>query len=402
MRRSKKSRPAPVKKNVPKPKGANQPLDFPVIGATISPYAKKYFDKAKQQKLLNDQLRKVKFRHKLKRTLKYSLLLVAVVVIVSGGWVGFKLLRNADKFGGFFGLFSSAQLKGEAQGRVTILLAGDSADDPGHQGALLTDSIMVVSIDTKNDTGFMLSVPRDLWVDIPGNGYQKINAAYEDGQNQKFSAPGYSNGGMGLLEEVINQDLGIPTDYYALIDYSAFRDAVNAVGGITITISSPDPYGLFDPYADLRLPNGVVTLNGQQALNLARARGDGPGAYGFPQADFDRTQHQRQMLVAVGKKALTLGVLSNPVKIGDLFDAVGNNVITDFQTKDVQALYGIAKKVNINQLQSLTFNESGSNALIQGYIAPDGEDVLIPLAGIGNYSAIQAYDAGLIATANAP
>jgi LCP family protein required for cell wall assembly len=267
---------------------------------------------------------------------------------------------------------------------------------------MLTDSIMLVSINTKNDTGFMLSIPRDLWVDIPGNGYAKINAAYEDGQNQHFSAPGYANGGMGLLEEVVNQDLGIPIDYYALIDYTAFRDAVNAVGGITITINSPDPYGLYDPYADLRLPNGVVTLNGQEALNLARARGDGPGAYGFPQADFNRTQHQRQMLVAVGKKALTLGVLSNPLKIGDLFDAVGNNVITDFRTKDVQALYGIAKKVNINNIQSLTFNESGSNALIQGYITPDGEDVLIPIDGIGNYSAIQTYDASLIATPAAP
>jgi LCP family protein required for cell wall assembly len=387
---------------VKKPKDANQPSDFPMVGATLSPHANQYFNKSKQQQQINEQLKKAKRRHKLKQSLKYFGLLLLTIIIISGGWVGWKLLRNADRFGGLFGLFSSHQLNGQAQGRVNILLAGDSSDDPGHQGADLTDSIMVVSLDTKNNTGFMLSIPRDLWVDIPGYGYQKINAAYEDGQNENFSQSGYFSGGMGLLDEVISQDLGIQCQYYALIDYTAFRDAVNAVGGITITISSPDPNGLYDPYANLRLPNGVVNLNGQQALNLARARGDGPGAYGFPQADFDRTQHQRQMLVAVEQKATSLGVLSNPVKIGDLFDAVGNNILTNFKTDDVQALYSLSKKINISGIQSLTLNESGSNALIQGYITPDGEDTLIPIAGIGDYSAIQAYVSSLISPPTTP
>ena len=400
-----KPQPSSTKPTVPpiqKPKDANQPLDFPIIGATLSPHADKYFNKVTQQRFLKDQLRKARRRHKLKQLLKFSALLLVTLIILSGAWVGWKVLRNADKFGGFFGLFSSHELNGEAQGRVNILLAGDSADDPGHQGADLTDSIMVVSLDTKNNTGFMLSIPRDLWVDIPGNGYQKINAAYEDGQTQNFSAAGYANGGMGLLAEVVNQDLGIPCQYYALIDYTAFRDAVNAVNGITITINSPDPRGLYDPNVNIKLPNGVVTLNGLEALNLARARGDGYGSYGFPQADFTRTQHQRQMLVAVEQKATSVGVLSNPVKIGKLFDAVGNNIQTDFKTNDVQALYSLVKKVNINNIQSLTYSESGSNALLQGYVAPDGEDTLIPAAGIGNYGAIQAYDTNLITPQTTP
>ncbi len=379
-----------------KPKDANQPLDFPLIGATISPHANEYFNRNNQRKLAQTQVKQAKRRHKLKQLLKYSLLTLLAVIIIGAGWIGWKVLRNADKFGGIFGLFSSSQLNGEAQGRVNILLAGDSADDPGHAGAQLTDSIMIVSLDTKNNTGFMLSIPRDLWVDIPGNGYAKINSVYEDGQTQNFSEPGYASDGMGLLEKVVNQDLGISSQYYALIDYTAFKDAVNAVGGVTITISSPDPNGLYDPYANLRLPNGVVTLDGQQALNLARARGDGPGAYGFPQADFDRTQHQRQLLVAVEQKALSVGVLSNPVKIGELADSIGNNVQTDFKTDNVQALYSIVKKININKIQSLSFSESGSNALIQGYYTPDGQDALIPTAGIDNFSAIQAYDASLM------
>ena len=131
-------------------------------------------------------------------------------------------------------------------------------------------------------------MPPGVW---PGNTYQKINAANEI---SNFSQPGYPNGGMGALSYVIQNEIGIPINYYGLINYSAFRDAVNAVGGVTITIKSPDPRGLYDINTNTKLPNGQVTLNGDQALNLARSRGDGYNSYGFPGSDFNRTQYQRQ------------------------------------------------------------------------------------------------------------
>ncbi len=329
-----------------------------------------------------------------RKVAKRSALVLVFLLIVSGGWVGWKVVHNINKvFGGNIitdaqAVLSTNQLKGESTGRVNILLAGDSADDPGHQGADLTDSIMVVSLDTKNDTGFMLSIPRDLWVNIPGMGHEKINAA---NTATSFSTAGYPAGGMGQLEQIVSQDLGIPIDYYALIDYSAFRDAVNAVGGITINVQSPDPRGLYDPNTNLKLPNGEVTLTGQEALNLARARGDGYGAYGFPQADFDRTEHQRQMLVAVEQKALSAGVLSNPLKVGQLFDALGNNVKTDLTVNDAVRLVQLSKVINISSLQSLTYNYGGTNSLLKNYSAPDGEDALIPEAGLDNFSQLQNY-----------
>src|SRR5581483_1704119 len=149
---------------------------------------------------------------------------------------------------------------------------------------------MLLSINTKNNTAWMLSIPRDLWVNIPNHGYNKINAVYEFGQNDNFSENGYPNGGMGELEKIVSQKLAIPIDYYALINYTAFKQSVDAVGGVSINIQSHDPRGLFDAYTHLKLPNGNVTLNGQQALDLARARGDnaaGDISYGFPQSDFD-------------------------------------------------------------------------------------------------------------------
>ena len=337
-----------------------------------------------------------------------ALVAVFACMIMCGGfgvWYSSRLLGNVNRvfhesvFSDAHALLSTVKLKGEDQGRVNILLAGDSGDDPGHPGADLTDSIMVLSIDTKKHTGFMLSVPRDLWVQIPGWSHQKINAA---NTITRFSQQGYPTGGMGQLEQIVQTDLGIPIDYYALIDYSAFKDAVNAVGGITIDVESQDPRGLFDPNINrtdggpLKLPNGPVTLDGQTALNLARARGDPCDcryvAYGFPQSDFNRTQHQRQMLVSLGQKARTIGVIANPLKVTQLFDAFGNNVQTDLNLQDVLRLIDITKGIDVTNLQSISYANSGTNALLANYIDPtSGQDALIPKAGIDSFGQLQQY-----------
>lgn len=289
-------------------------------------------------------------------------------------------------------LITTTELKGERDGRVNILLAGDSSDDPDHGGADLTDSIMLVSIDTRGQNSFMLSIPRDLWVAIPGWGHQKINAANDV---NSFNVPGYPQGGMGQLEQIVETDLGIPVDYYALINYTAFRDAVDAVGGITIDIQSPDPRGIYDAFTDLQLPNGEVTLNGQQALDLARARGDdgaGDVSYGLPASDFDRTEHQRQMLVALLQKAMTTGVLTDPERINALFSAAGNNVQTDLTLPDMKRLAQLARQINPSKLQSLTYPYGGQSGILVGYTDPvSGEDALIPKLGVDNFAQLQAY-----------
>jgi LCP family protein required for cell wall assembly len=250
---------------------------------------------------------------------------------------------------------------------------------------------MVLSIDTRDHTGFMLSIPRDLWVDIPGQGHGKINDA---NTNTSFSQAGYPNGGMGQLEQIVQTDLGIPIDYYALINYGAFKDAVDAVDGITVDIQSPDPRGIYDAYTHLKLPNGQDALDGQEALDLARARGDdtaGDISYGFPNSDFDRTQHQRQMLVALLQKSKTLGVVANPIKVSQLFDSFTNNVQTDLNLQDVLRFVQVTKGINISHLQSLTYQYGGQNSLITDYDAPDGEDALIPTEGVDEFGQLQQY-----------
>jgi len=339
-----------------------------------------------------------RFWHKI--TWKRAVLTVVVILLLIGGWVGGKFVYNAHKlFGGnIFSVLTTTKLKGEDSGRVNILLAGNSADDPGHDGANLTDSIMVISIDTKDNKAFLLSVPRDLWTHIPGDGHQKINDVYVQGQATGFSASGYPSGGMGQLEQVVSQDLGIPIDYYALVDYTALKDSVNDVGGIEVNIQSTDPRGLYDPSIDyathgplVRLTNGEHLLNGEQALDLARARGDAYGSYGFAGSDFERTQNQREMLVAIKSKAVSAGVLANPAKLSSLFDAIGSNVKTDFKLSEIHRLYDLTKQISGSNIQSLSLNQANGKDLLASYAAPDGESALIPAAGIDKYSAIQAF-----------
>lgn len=320
---------------------------------------------------------------------------LGAVVLLFGAWFGWRFYHDISKLTGnknplaLLSAFNPVPLKNQ-DGRVNILVAANSADDPGHNGANLTDSIMVISVDTKNDTALMLSIPRDLWVQN-GNGYSKINALYP-------------NGGMSALESTVEDVTGMPIHYNVLVSYDAFRDLVNAVGGITITIKSDDPRGIYDPNLDYssrtccalaKYPNGPVTLNGKQALDLARARGD-PSPYGIPygfaDGDFTRTQNQREMLMAVKDKANQSSVIANPFKVADLVDAVGNNVKTNLQLDEIETLYFYMKKIGDNAIASYNINTlKGQNAtMLQNYTAPDGESALIPAAGAGDYSDIKA------------
>lgn len=328
------------------------------------------------------------------RKIKWTFLLLALLFLVSCFLILFLDARNfahASKkmFGtsNMLNLVKPTSLKSSDQGRVNVLVVGYSVDDPAHPGANLTDSIMLLSMSTTNHTGYMLSIPRDLYVKIPGFGYGKINEAYEDG-------------GMSLLEQIVSQDLQVPINYYALVDYSAVRDTVNALGGVSVNIQSPDSRGLFDPNISpvdggpLRLSNGVQTINGQTALNLTRARGDpcgcGQYSYGFPQSDFNRTQNQRMVFTAIKDRLSNLGwtYLLNPWKNKPILDAMASNVKTDLKLSEVRPLYHLFTGIPSNQLKSESLNNlDGQNLLRSTYYEGD---TLSPAAGAYNFSQIDA------------
>jgi len=309
-------------------------------------------------------------------------LAVLIVAVVSGGYLGVKtvlaarhvIVHNAKGTAPALAKkVDPTTLKGEGNGRINILLLGVGGGT--HDGPELSDTMMVMSIDPVNKTVALLSIPRDLYVKIPGYGYSKINAANSDG-------------GPALAEQVVEQVLDVPIHYYVHVDFSGFEQAVDAVGGIDITNTqtlSDTEYPCDNNQAAIcgyYLPPGQYHMTGAQALKFARCR---KGTCGN---DFGRAARQQQVLVAVRQKALTLSVLTNPIKIGQLIDAVGSDVRTDLQLSDIVKLASMVKAVDPSQIQQKVI-DNGTSGLLVDQQSPTAGDILVPAAGEFDYTDIQ-------------
>lgn len=334
-------------------------------------------------------------RSRLKTILFRCFIGLLVISVATVSYIGYRTYAAASKVAStsnpikLVASFTRTNLE-STDGVTNLLIAGNSADDAGHSGAALTDSIMIISINQTTKKAVIISVPRDLWVNIPGYGYAKINAAYP-------------YGGMSLLKTVIETNLGIHCNYSMLVNYTALKDAVDAVGGIDVTIASSDARGLYDPSVDyttgealVNLTNGTHHLSGQQALDLARARGDSYGSYGYAQSDFTRTQYQQQILLALYKKAKTAGVIANPIAAGKIISSLGSNVTTDLSIGQMETLYNDYKKTSVSTTQ-VTLNSVNGQNLLANYTSSNGQSALIPAAGIDNFTAIQTTLQSIIA-----
>ncbi|HSX04990.1 MAG TPA: LCP family protein [Candidatus Saccharimonadales bacterium] len=299
-------------------------------------------------------------------------------------------------------------LNGEGDGRVNILLLG--VGGPGHDGPDLTDTIVILSVDPVNDTATMVSIPRDLWVDMPINYFgkqQKINAAYESGKYHYIGHLDPSNknaaavqAGFGAIDTTLKQVLNININYHVLVNFQAFRQAIDTVGGVTVDV----PTALVDPtmawenhWNPVLAPAGVQQMNGVQALLYARSR--------ETSSDFARAERQRQILVALKDKVLTAGTLSNPAKIDGLMNAFGDNVYSDLSSQGAVRLMGIMKKMADNKVDSVGLTDEGHQLVTTDHVGT--ASVVRPIAGFGNYTAIQTYvrtqmPDGYIVKENAP
>lgn len=338
-----------------------------------------------------------------------------VIVLLAGGlllWRSYINIHKVFSGSGTVAALSTQRvapelLKGEGSGRVNILLLGIGG--PNHPGGDLTDTIVVLSVDPVNKTAAMLSVPRDLWVKMPVNyfgAYQKINAAYSSAKYKYLgevdltsSNQAAIHAGFAAADQAVSEVLGINIDYHVLVNFQAFRQAVDTVGGVTVDVKNQ----LYDPTMAWENNNnpvlaavGVQTMQGKQALNYARSR--------ETSSDFARSERQRQLLLALKEKVLTLGTLSSPLKINNLMNAFGSNVHTDMSTDAAFRLFSIMKDVGDSNVASLSLTEPESLVTTDrvGNIS-----VVRPRAGFNVYSDIQAYvhsqlKDGYIVRENAP
>jgi LCP family protein required for cell wall assembly len=255
--------------------------------------------------------------------------------------------------------------------RVNILVLGID-QRPGEEGAFRTDTMLVLTLDPVTKTGGMLSIPRDLWVPIPGYGVGRINTAHVLGD-----IDGYPGGGPALAVKTVENNLGIPIHYYTRVDFNAFVELVNRIGGIDIYVEEEiddpiypshdpaDPYG-YDP---LYIEAGQQHFDGETALKYARTRHSAGG-------DFDRAERQQQVLKAVFDKVKRLDMLPTLLaQAPEMGGLLRDSVMTDLTLDQIVALARLASQVKTEDIAFGVIDERYT----MFHETDDGQQVLILL-----------------------
>lgn len=355
----------------------------------------------RRQRQMPDQPKLKPKRHLSKgKIIKRIVIIIIVILLGIAGYLGVKALLASGKIfkGNPLAIFTNkARLAEDKNGRTNILIFGTSGysmSENAWDGAMLTDSIMLVSIDQDKNNAYMISLPRDLYVKYKcpalGRTSGKLNevfyCAYTKNKDEKAGAQAL----MGKVSEI----LGLNVHYYMHADWTALVQSVNAVGGVDVKIESTDRRGIYDSGTKLRFANGEIAhLDGEKALALARARNHNPGDYGLAGSNYDREKNQQKILAALQQKALAVGTILNPTSVNGLINSMGDNLISSFDTSHVQTLIGVASKLKLAEIKQLPFvgRQDGGEDLIQSYSSGGAYVGEVPVAGVFDYSVIQAY-----------
>jgi LCP family protein required for cell wall assembly len=235
---------------------------------------------------------------------------------------------------------------------------------PGEAFVSRTDSIMLVSIDPVNDSISVLSIPRDLYVLIPGYGRDRINTAFVYG-----SSGDNPTGGAALSMQTVEYNLGVPINHYILVDFSAVVNGVNTLGGIDVFVpvdindpTYPDMNYGFDP---LFIPAGTQHLDGALALKYARTR--------HQDNDFGRAQRQQQVLLAARDKALGLGLPSLLSRAPELYRNLEQGIRTDLSLDQIVRLVTAVGNIPSENIQ----NDVLDYRYVESFLTDAGAQVLI-------------------------
>ncbi len=256
----------------------------------------------------------------------------------------------------------------EQKERVNILLLG--VDQRGAtKGPWRTDTMILASVDPAALSASMLSIPRDLWVPIPGYSEGRINTAHFLGD-----AKGYPGGGPALAKKTVQYNLGVPIHYYMRVNFDGFRQAIDIIGGITIEVEEPitdnrypdENYG----YKSIYIPAGRQEMDGEMALQYARTRHGG--------SDFARAKRQQQVLLAIRERVLSLDLLATlPVRLPSLMRTLEGAIQTDLQPGEILALAQLASRIPSANIKTAVIDQN----LTLPWRTPQGADVLIPNRG---------------------
>ena len=333
-----------------------------------------------------------KKKTKRRKIIKFSLATVLVGVLIYSGYLFYwpisQLIGEIINHPGIvLSLIRNPNSELESSnGRTNILLLGidkrsgspySYKDSNGvvRKNGFLTDTIMVLSVGKETRDAVMISIPRDIWVEIP-SWYSipatsgKINSVYSLGNTQD-----YPGGGLALIKEVASSKLGVQIHYALRIDFEGFENIINTLGGIEVDVDKDfDDYnypisGKEDAICDdgiiscryqhLSFKKGVQFMDGEKALQYVRSRAgtNGEGS------DFARVVRQQKIIVAVKTKSLSLGNLLSPAKISSLFKEFGESVETDFNLTSYPAAFNLLKEIDTGSTKKLVLDSTDNGML---------------------------------------
>ncbi len=308
---------------------------------------------------------------------------IGLIFSVSAGSLAATAVHKSDELLGLMNYDSSGALSGADLSRykldadtevVNILLVGadKNNDEQNKAGAeRRSDSMMIATMDIKNGKLKLTSLMRDMYVDIPGYGGNKLNAAY-------------SFGGIRLLYETIAENFGIQMDGYAEVNFDAFVNVIDEIGGVELTLTDSEAENLNNTNYIKRkkyrnLKTGTQTLNGYQALGYCRIRhgkmrpdGSYPGVYTADGKgdDYGRTERQRMTVEAIFKKVKTM----SPMDILALAEVVLPNIKTDISKDRIYAYISTLIQMGTTKIHQFAIP-------VDGYFTSqtiNGQDCLVP------------------------
>lgn len=288
-----------------------------------------------------------------------------------------------DSLKNFFFANNAPTIEGQNANRINILVLG--VGGPGHDGSYLSDTNIIMSLKPSTGEVAMISIPRDLMVKFDNYGYQKINAvsSYSELKN-----PGQ---GGEITRQFFQKQFNIDIPYYVRVDFQAFKDVIDAVGGVEVDVPvSFTDYrypGANYSYQTVSFTKGSTPLNGEQALIYSRSRhgNNGEGS------DFARSRRQQQVMLALKQKLFSAGTLANPLVMKDIYDSLSTHVKTNLTFNQIIYLAGLSQHIDKERIKNVVIDDNRHGLIIP--LSNQLGDVLAPKSG--NFEIINTFIANV-------
>ena len=319
-----------------------------------------------------------------KRSRKWKWLILFLIILGVGIGINKVVSKTNQVFTGKGNIFTrisglivspDKKLIGEEEGQVNILLMGVGGN--GHEGAYLTDTMIVAQINTQTNEVILTSIPRDFSLVLPKIGFNKVNAAYAYAYRDDPSTAG--DVAIAAAEKIT----GFTIPYYAVVDFKGFVKAVDDVGGVDVTVDQtftdstfPNdyPYDTKGYLAPVTFTKGPQHMSGQRALIFARSRHSNNANEG---SDFARSERQKKILIAMKNKVLNLN-LTNLSTINNLLSDFTDNFRTNFEPYQLKHLMDMANKITGDNIYSFSLEPQGDLVCSMLVDASTGQRIISP------------------------